>query len=123
MNCFSKPIVDVKHCSELPSVRRAIKRKACATQWTSTAGVTELKKVLHDMGFEQPSHKCAKARNRVYVAEQRVSVASEVCRLVCRLIWRPVPVGGAFLLLISSASELSQTESVTAKSLVGLSNG
>ena len=32
-------------------------------------------------------------------------------------------VGGAFLLLISSTSELSQTESVTAKSLVGLSNG
>ena len=57
------------------------------------------------------------------VLEQRVSVASACSRLVCRLIWRPVAVGGAFLLLISSTSELSQTESVTAKSLVGLSNG
>eukprot|EP01043_Picozoa_sp_COSAG02_P033664 COSAG02_NODE_2309_length_9170_cov_10.752508_5_plen_66_part_00 len=62
----------------------------------------------------------------IVLVEQRVSVASEVCRLVCRLIWRQVArgaVGGAFLLLISSTSELSQTESVTAKSLVGLSNG
>ena len=59
----------------------------------------------------------------LHVAEQRVSVASACSRLVCRLIWRPVAVGGAFLLLISSTSELSQTESVTAKSLVGLSNG
>ena len=66
----------------------------------------------------------------LHVVEQRVSVASAVYRLVCRFflkkIWRPVArgaVGGAFLLLISSTSELSQTESVTARSLVGLSNG
>ena len=59
-------MVDVKYTAQLPSVQRAIKRKRCASEWTSTAGLSELKSLLRSMGFSQPRLDDPKKRNRVY---------------------------------------------------------